>query len=167
MQDSKTVSESQTELIQFMQPEHANAANNVHGGTIMKQIDEAGAIVAVRHTRKNVVTASVDKIDFLAPAFVGNLIIAKASLNYVSRTSMEIGVRVEAENILTGERIHTASAYLTYVALDKFRKPTEVPRLICETEEEKRRFEEGKKRREKRLEALKEKNIEKDHHGLT
>lgn len=157
MEDGKTVSESQVELIQFMQPEHANAANNVHGGTIMKQIDEAAAIVAVRHARKNVVTASVDKIDFIAPAFVGNLIIAKASLNYVSRTSMEIGVRVEAENLMTGNRVHTASAYLTFVALDKLRKPTEVPMLICETPEEKKRFEEGRKRRERRLEVLKEK----------
>lgn len=157
MEESKTVKESQTEITQLMLPEHANSANNVHGGTIMKQIDEAAAIVAVRHARKNVVTASVDKIDFIAPAFVGNLIIAKASLNFVSRTSMEVGVRIEAENLLTGNRVHTASAYLTFVALDNRRKPTEIPRLICETEEEKRRFEEAKKRREERLKILKNK----------
>ena len=156
MENAKTVSESQVELIQYMMPEHANPANNVHGGTIMKQIDEAAAIVAVRHARKNVVTVSVDKIDFIKPVYVGNLVIAKASLNYVAKSSMEIGVRIEAENLITGKRIHAASAYLTFVALQN-RKPTEVPRLICETDEEKRRFEEGRLRREKRLELLKQK----------
>ncbi len=156
MEEAKKVSVSQVEVIEYMMPEHANPAGNVHGGTIMKLIDNAAAIVAVRHSRKSVVTASVDKIDFIAPAFVGNLIIAKASLNYISRTSMEIGVRVEAEKLMEGEHIHIASAYLTFVALDEFRKPTEVPRLICETYDEKRRFEEGKKRREKRLKELKE-----------
>ena len=156
MENAKTVSESQVELIQYMMPEHANPANNVHGGTIMKQIDEAAGIVAVRHARKNVVTVSVDKIDFIKPVYVGNLVIAKASLNFVAKSSMEIGVRIEAENLITGKRIHTASAYLTFVALQN-RKPTEVPRLICKTDEEKRRFEEGRIRREKRLELLKQK----------
>ena len=159
MENGKTVTESQVELIQFMMPEHANPANNVHGGTIMKQIDEAAAIVAVRHARTNVVTVSVDKIDFIKPIFVGNLVIAKASLNFVARSSMEVGVRIEAENLITGDRIHAASAYLTFVALDN-RKPTEVPRLICKTDEEKRRFEEGRLRREKRLAELKEKKQE-------
>jgi uncharacterized protein (TIGR00369 family) len=154
MEEAKKCSESKVELVYIMQPEHANSAGNVHGGTIMKIIDEAGAIVAVRHARKNVVTASVDRIDFIAPAFIGNIIIAKASLNYVSKTSMEVGVRVETEHLLRGTRTHTATAYLTYVALDNRRRPIEVLRLICETEEEKRRFEEGKKRRERRLELL-------------
>ncbi|TFG19460.1 MAG: acyl-CoA thioesterase [Promethearchaeota archaeon] len=156
MENAKTVSESQVELIQFMMPEHANPVNNVHGGTIMKLIDEAAAIVATRHARKNVVTVSVDKIDFIKPVYVGNLVIAKASLNFVARTSMEIGVRVEAETLITGKRIHAASAYLTFVALQN-RKPIEVPKLICKTDEEKRRFEEGRIRREKRLELLKQK----------
>ena len=159
MENAKTIAESQVELIQFMMPEHANPANNVHGGTIMKQIDNAAAIVAVRHARTNVVTASVDKIDFIAPVFVGNLVIAKASLNFVARSSMEVGVRVEAENLLEGTRIHAASAYLTFVALDK-RKPTEVPRLICKNDEEKRRFEEGRLRRERRLAELRQKKQE-------
>ena len=154
MENAKTVSESQVELIQYMMPEHANPANNVHGGTIMKQIDEAAGIVAVRHARKNVVTVSVDKIDFLKPVYVGNLVIAKASLNFVAKSSMEIGVRIEAEDLILGKRIHAASAYLTFVALQN-RKPIEVPRLICKTDEEKRRFEEGRIRREKRLELLK------------
>lgn len=157
MEGAKTVSESQVEVVQFIMPEHANPAGNVNGGAIMKLIDNAGAIVAIRHSRRHVVTASVDKINFIAPAFVGNLVIAKASLNYVSRTSMEIGVRVEAEKLLEGVRIHIASAYLTFVALDDLRKPTEVPRLICEIPEEKRRFEEAKMRREKRLNELYEK----------
>ncbi len=157
MEEAKKVKESQVEVIEYMMPEHANPAGNVHGGTIMKLIDNAAAIVAVRHSRKSVVTASVDRIDFIAPAFVGNLIIAKASLNYVSRTSMEVGVKVEAERLMEGIRIHIASAYLTFVALDEVRKPTEVPKLICENSEEKRRFEEGKQRREKRLKELHEK----------
>ena len=156
MENAKTVSESQVELIQYMMPEHANPANNVHGGTIMKQIDEAAAIVAVRHARKIVVTVSVDKIDFIKPVYVGNLVVAKASMNFVAKSSMEIGVRIEAENLITGKRIHAASAYLTIVALQN-RKPIEVPRLICETDEEKRRFEEGRLRREKRLTLLKQK----------
>ena len=157
MEEAKTISESQVEVVQFIMPEHANPAGNVNGGTIMKLVDNAAAIVAIRHSRKHVVTASVDKIDFIAPAFVGNLVIAKASLNYVSKTSMEIGVRVEAEKLLEGVRVHIASAYLTFVALDDLRKPTEVPRLICETSEEKRRFEEAKIRREKRLNEIYEK----------
>ena len=153
----KTVSESISEIAELMLPEHANPAGMVHGGTIMKIIDTVAAIVAVRHARCIVVTASVDKIDFICPAFIGTLIIAKASLNFVSRTSMEIGVRVEAENLTKGERRHVASAYLTYVALDKKREPTEVPPLKPETPDEKRRFEEGKQRRERRLEELKKK----------
>lgn len=155
--EAKKVSESQVEVVEYMMPEHANPVGNVHGGTIMKLIDNAAAIVAIRHCRKNVVTASADKIDFTAPAFVGDLIVAKASLNFVSRTSMEIGVRVEAEKLLEGVRVHIASAYLTFVALDEFRKPTEVPKLICESPEEKRRFEEAKSRREKHLNELYEK----------
>lgn len=155
MENAKTVKETQVEIAQLMMPEHANPAQNVHGGTIMKMIDEAGAIVAARHAQHHVVTASVDRIHFIAPAFVGNLVIAKASINFVSKTSMEVGVRVEAEHILRSTRKHTASAYLTYVALDNRRRPTEVPKLICETEEEKRRFEDGKNRREERLKTRK------------
>ncbi|MBD3254156.1 MAG: acyl-CoA thioesterase [Candidatus Lokiarchaeota archaeon] len=148
---AKKVSESKVEIADIMLPEHANAAGNVHGGSIMKRIDNAAGIVAQRHTHRNVVTASVDSISFLSPAFIGNLVIAKASLNYVGKTSMEIGVRVEAESLETGNHTHIASAYLTYVALDKNDEPVEVPEIIPETDEERRRFEEAASRREERI----------------
>ncbi|TXT56262.1 MAG: putative acyl-CoA thioester hydrolase [Promethearchaeota archaeon] len=154
MKETRTVSETQVEIAELMMPEHANPAGNVFGGVIMRIIDQAAAIVASRHTHRNVVTASVDRIDFLAPAFIGNVIFAKASLNYVATTSMEVGVRVEDECLISGEKAHIGSAYLTYVALDENDKPVEVPKLIPETVEQKRRFEEGKKRREKRLKKI-------------
>ncbi|MFX0027268.1 MAG: acyl-CoA thioesterase, partial [Candidatus Hermodarchaeota archaeon] len=145
------VSESKVEIAQVMYPEHANPAGNVHGGHILKLIDQAGAIVAARHTHKNVVTASVDSMSFISPAYVGNLVFAKASLNYVGRTSMEVGVRVEAECLKTGRHTHIASAYLTFVALDQEDNPIPIPQLITETEEEKKRYAEAKKRRENRM----------------
>jgi len=134
-----------------MIPQDANPAGNVHGGVIMKLIDTAGAVVAGRHARCNTVTVSIDRLDFHHPVFVGDLLFFKASLNMVGRTSMEAGVRVEAENVVTGEMRHTASAYLTYVALDKNGRPQPVPQLIIETDEEKRRNREAKIRRETRL----------------
>ena len=149
--DSKIDKKSKIHLAQLMMPEHANPAGNVHGGTIMKIIDNAALIAATRYTRSNCVTASVDKIDFITPVYVGNLVIAYASLNYTSRKSIEIGVRIEAECLLTGVRTHVASAYLTFVALDKNDKPSEVLPFIPETEEEKRRNKEAIKRRENRL----------------
>ncbi|MFX0059780.1 MAG: acyl-CoA thioesterase [Candidatus Hodarchaeota archaeon] len=154
--EQKTMSESKVEIAQVMYPEHANPAGNVHGGHILKLIDQAGAIVAARHTHKNVVTASVDRMDFISPAYVGNLVFAKASLNYVGRTSMEVGVRVEAECLRTGRHTHIATAYLTFVALDEDDNPTEVPILIPEKEDEKRRYEEAKKRRELRIKKRRE-----------
>ncbi|MHA2398382.1 MAG: acyl-CoA thioesterase [Promethearchaeota archaeon] len=153
--ESKKGSDSKVEIAQVMMPEHSNAAGNVHGGYILKLVDQAGAIVASRHTHTNIVTASLDRMDFISPVYVGNLVFAKASINFVSRTSMEIGVRVEAECLRTGTHTHVGSAYLTFVALDKDDKPTEVPRLILETEDEKRRFEEAKKRRELRMQQRK------------
>lgn len=152
---SKKVSDSKVEIAQVMMPEHSNAAGNVHGGYILKLVDQAGAIVAARHTHSNIVTASLDRMDFISPVYVGNLVFAKASINFVSNTSMEIGVRVEAECLRTGTHTHVGSAYLTFVALDKNDKPTKIPRLILETEDEKRRFEEGKNRRELRLQQVK------------
>jgi acyl-CoA hydrolase len=125
-------------------------AGNVHGGTIMKLIDTAAGIVARRHCRTNVVTASMDRLDFHEPVFIGELVLLRASINHTGKTSMEVGVRVEAENLLTGEVRHTNSAYLTMVALDEDRKPTPVPKIVPETEHEKRRFGEGQKRAERR-----------------
>jgi uncharacterized protein (TIGR00369 family) len=154
MKESKTVSESQVEIAELMMPEHANPAGNVFGGVIMRIIDQAAAIVASRHTHRNVVTASVDRIDFLAPAFVGNVVFAKASLNYVAKTSMEIGVSVTDECLVSGEKAHIGSAYLIYVALNENDNPVEVPNLIPETEEQKRRYEEAKERRKERLKRI-------------
>ena len=150
---AKRVEETRITMSQMMGPLDANIAGNVHGGVIMKLIDEAGGVVAVRHCRSNVVTASIDRLDFHQPIFIGDLVTFKASLNLAARTSMEIGVRVEAENLRTGEVRWSASAYLTYVAMGKDRRPTQVPPLILETEEDIRRNCEAKLRRQARLEA--------------
>lgn len=147
----KRVGETSVIMVQPMSPQDANHAGNVQGGVIMKLIDLAGGIVAQRHTRMNVVTASVDRIDFLHPVYIGDVLFLKASLNLVGRTSIEVGVRVEAENPMTGEIRHTASAFLTYVALDKGGRPIEVAPLILETNEEKRRNRDAQARREVRL----------------
>ena len=149
--DGRTVKETAVVMTQYMTPQDVNNAGNVHGGVVMKLIDTAAAIVGSRHVRSNVVTASIDQLNFHYPIYVGDLVTLKASLNYVGKTSMEIGVRVEAETILTGEIRHTASAYLTFVALDKAHRPKEVPPLILETDEDKRRNSEAKRRRELRL----------------
>jgi len=149
--NSKTVDESSVFVVQQMTQSDANLAGNVHGGIIMKLIDNTAGIVAGRHASSNVVTASIDRLDFHNPVYVGDLLIVHACINYVGRSSMEIGARVEAENFLTGERRHTASAYLTYVALDSDGKPTGVPTLNLKTEEEKRRHAEAEERRKIRL----------------
>ncbi|OGW44879.1 MAG: acyl-CoA thioesterase [Nitrospirae bacterium GWD2_57_8] len=147
----KRVKDSSVTIAQVMIPQDANPAGNVHGGMIVKLIDTAAGVVASRHARSNVVTASIDRLDFHHSVFVGDLLFFKANLNLVGRTSMEIGVRVEAENLLTGQVRHTASAYLTYVALDEQGRPRQVPKLIIETDEETRRNREAIKRREIRL----------------
>ena len=153
--EGKNVFESSVVHSHVMMPQDANQAGNVHGGLIMKHIDTTAGVVACRHARKNVVTASLDRIDFFHPVYVGDLLTLKASLNFAGKTSMEIGVRVEAENLLKGESLHTASAFLTFVALDENGLPTEVPPLILVSDEEKRRNKAAKARKEMRL-ALKE-----------
>ncbi|MFX0104491.1 MAG: acyl-CoA thioesterase [Candidatus Hodarchaeota archaeon] len=159
--EGKKVSDSRVEIAQIMYPEHANPAGNVHGGHILKLVDQAAAIAGARHTHCNVVTASVDRMDFISPVYIGNVVFAKASINYTGKTSMEIGVRIEAECLRTGTHTHVGSAYLTFVALDENDNPTEIPKIIPETEEEKRRFEEAKKRRELRIQQAKEHRAEK------
>lgn len=149
--EGKSVRESQMTMAIQMNPEDANPAGNVHGGVVMKYVDTAAGVVAIRHARKIAVTASIDRLDFHNPVFVGDLLILKASINQVGRTSLEVGVRVEAENVLTGEVRHTASAYLTFVALDAKGAPTQVPPLILETEDEQRRNCEAQIRRQSRL----------------
>ncbi len=147
----KSVKESMVITAQVMNPQDANPAGNVHGGVIMKLIDTAAAVVATRHSRCNTVTASIDSLVFHNPIYIGDLVFFKSSLNLVGKTSMEVGVRVEAENLMTGEVRHAVSAYLTFVALDKDGKPTPVPPLILETDEERRRNQEARLRRELRL----------------
>ncbi|MBS1127538.1 MAG: acyl-CoA hydrolase [Nitrospirae bacterium] len=149
--EGKRVKDSSVTIAQVMIPQDANPAGNVHGGVIMKLIDTAAAVVASRHARSNTVTASIDRLDFHHPVFVGDLLFFKAGLNMVGRTSMEVGVRVESENLITGELRHTASAYLTFVALDKEGRPQSVPQLSLETEEEMRRNREARTRRAMRL----------------
>ncbi len=150
--EGKTVKYSRIIMAIQMNPEDANPAGNVHGGVIMKYVDTAAGVVSIRHARKLAVTASIDRLDFHHPVFVGDLLILKAGLNMVGRSSMEVGVRVEAENILTGEVRHTASAYLTFVALDKEGKPVGVPPLILETEDDRRRNCEAIERKRVRME---------------
>jgi acyl-CoA hydrolase len=135
----------------MMLPQDANPAGIVHGGVVMKHIDDAAGVVALRHTRCNVVTASIDRLDFHSPAFIGNLLTLKASLNLVGSTSMEVGVRVETEDLKTGEIRHTASAYLSFVALDDNFRPRPVPPLVLETDEERRRNRQAQARRRVRL----------------
>ncbi len=148
---SKPVSASQVFSTQLVLPTHTNALGSIFGGTIMSWIDITAAICGQRHSNSIVVTASIDELHFIAPVYIGWVVNLKAACNFVSKSSMEIGVRVDAENPNTGERFHTASAYLTFVALDENRKPIEVPGLILETEEERTRFSQAQRRREHRL----------------
>jgi acyl-CoA hydrolase len=150
-EQSKRIRDSRVSLSRVMLPTDANPRGNVQGGVIMKLVDEAGAIAAVRHSRCSVVTVAVDSMTFLSPIYVGNLVTLAASLSYVGRTSMEVEVQVEAENPLTGETTHTNSAYVVYVALDENGRPCEVPALIPETDEERERIARGKKRQAERL----------------
>lgn len=161
--DQKKVKDSRIIMSQVMLPQDTNPAGNVHGGSIMKFIDNAAASVAIRHTRANAVTASVDRLDFHHPVYLGNILTLKASLNSVGKTSMEVGVRVESENPYSGKISHTASAYLTFVSLDENGRPQDVPKLILETEDDKRRNLAAKSRRMSRLEEKrKEKECKQD-----
>ncbi len=161
--EGKRVGESTVIMAQLMNPQDANPAGNVHGGVIMYLIDNAAGAAAIRHARSIVVTASIDRLDFHNPVFVGDMVSLSASVNFAGRTSLEVGVRVEAENLLTGTRRHTASAYLTFVAIDGNGRPSPVPPLILETEEELRRNVEAKDRRQMRLaEKTKEKQCQTD-----
>ena len=149
---TKTVRESQHETSELMMPQHANNLGHVFGGVILSMMDKAAAIAAIRHARLTVVTASIDRVDFREPVKVGDLVVMHASVNYVGRSSMEVGVRVEAEDLLTGNRRHTNSCYLTFVAIDQNGRPVEVPLLRPETPDEERRHEAAKERRRRRLE---------------
>jgi acyl-CoA hydrolase len=151
MMEGKPVRESVSDYSELALPNDANGLGNVLGGKVMHLVDLAGAMAAMRHARKPVVTASVDSLHFLHPVHIGELIILNSSVNRVFRTSMEVGVKVVTENLMTGERLHTCSAHLTFVALDENGKATAIAPVIPETEEEKRRFREAGERREYRL----------------
>ena len=148
----KPVSASRVTLAQLMQPEHANNLGNVHGGWIMKMVDEAGALACMRHANQRVVTVAVDRLTFRQPIRLGDLVILTAEVSYVGRTSMEAEVQVRAENPITGTSVHTNTAYLVYVALNEDGKPVEVPPLIPETEAERERMVQGAARQAYRLE---------------
>lgn len=148
---SKPVTKSQVVMTQLVLPSHTNSLDTIFGGTIMSWIDIAAAIAAQRHSGREVVTASIDRLSFIAPVKKGWVVNLKASVNFVSHSSMEVGVRVDAENPKTGESFHTASAYLTFVALGSDGRPSKVPNLTCENETELRRFNQAKLRREARI----------------
>lgn len=146
----KRVAESAVIMSQLMLPADANPWGNVHGGSIMKLVDSAAGVVASRHCRTRVVTARMDEMSFLEPVFIGNLVTLKASVNDTGRTSLEVGVRVEAEDLRSGRTAHVGSAYLIFVSLDESGRPTAVPAVIPETSEEHRRQREARARRERR-----------------
>jgi uncharacterized protein (TIGR00369 family) len=148
----RTVSESQHETSEVMMPQHANNLGHVFGGVVLAMMDTTAAVAAIRHSRSSCVTASIDRVDFREPIHLGDLVIMKASVNHVGRTSMEIGVRVEAEDLQSGNRRHTNSCYLTFVAVDRNGRPIEVPELKPETPDEVRRHQAAVERRRRRLE---------------
>ena len=155
------VRESVSEYSEFALPNDANILGNVLGGKVMHLVDMAGALAAARHARSSVVTASVDHMNFLHPVAIGRLIVLRSSVNRAFRTSMEVGVRVEVENLITGEIQHTCSAYLTFVALDREGRRVPIPPVIPETADEKRRYADAERRRAYRLQ-LKERALEKN-----
>jgi acyl-CoA hydrolase len=147
----KRVADSQVVISHLMELGDANLLGNVHGGILMKLVDEVGGIAAARHAQRPVVTVAIDSVTFISPIRVGDLVVLMATLTWVGRTSMEVEVHVEAENLFTGERTHTNSAYVVYVALDDDGRPNEVPRLIAQTEEQRRRMIEADVRQAQRL----------------
>lgn len=148
---SKSPRESRVETTHIVQPPDINSLGTIFGGQLMAWIDLTAAACAYRHTRRTCVTVSMDELHFLQPVHLGDIVILKASVNYAHRTSLEIGVRVEAEKPMSGETTHVASAYLTFVAVDRRGKPIPVPHVLPETAQEKIWFREGEERRKHRL----------------
>jgi acyl-CoA hydrolase len=149
--ESKPASSSTGQIVHWMGVSETNSAGNVHGGTVMKLVDEAAALAAIKHSRRQVVTAAMDRMAFLVPIHIGELLTFTATVNAAWHTSMEVGVRVEAQNPRTGEVRHTNSAYLTMVALDEFGRPAPVPGVLAETPTELRRVRDAELRRANRL----------------
>lgn len=150
--DPVPASKSIVTMTEMVLPTHTNSFDSIFGGVIMSWIDIAAAISAQRHSQMPVVTAAIDDLHFIAPVYKGWIVNLKACVNYVAKTSMEVGVRVDAENPIQGITHHTASAYLTFVALDANGKPRPVPPVLPETEDQKRRYLEAEARRQWRLE---------------
>lgn len=148
--EGKTVAQSRVVMARAMQPTDANGYGNVHGGAIMRFVDEAAGAVAIRHVRAQAVTASIEHMDFLAPVHIGDLVTATAYMTYVGRSSMEVECRVTAENFITGEVRHVSTCILTFVAIDREGKPVPAPPLILETDEERARWEGAVARRSQR-----------------
>jgi acyl-CoA hydrolase len=161
---TRTVSESQHETSEIMMPGHANNLGHVFGGVVLGMMDKTAAVAAIRHARATCVTASIDRVDFREPIHLGDLVVMKASVNYVGRTSMEVGVRVEAEDLQTGNRRHTNSCYLTFVAVDRNGRPVEVPDIKPETPEEIRRYQAAVERRRRRLEEREQEKQTRERH---
>lgn len=160
----KTVKESHHETSEIMMPGHANNLGHVFGGVVLGMMDKTAAVSAIRHARASCVTASIDRVDFREPIHLGDLVVMKSSVNYVGRTSMEIGVRVEAEDLQTGRRRHTNSCYMTFVAVDRNGRPLEVPDLKPETPDETRRYQAAVERRRRRLEERQQEKLTREHH---
>jgi len=154
---TKTVAASQTVMSELMLPSHTNFGGFVYGGKILALVDNVAFACACRHAEHHCITASVDAVNFHEPIKVGELVTLKASCNHAGRTSMEIGIKIFAEDLISGKVRHTNSCYVTMVSIDEKGKPTPVPGLIPETVEEKRRYEDGKRRREARLEKISKK----------
>lgn len=149
--EPRPASASRSQLVRWMGLTDANSAGNVHGGTVMKLADEVAGLAAIKHSRRRVVTAGMDRMTFLIPIHIGELVTFSACVNAAWRTSMEVGVRVESENPLSGEVRHTNTAYLTMVALDEEGRPAPVPELLATTPDEQRREREAELRRANRL----------------
>lgn len=151
----RPVQDSHSVMSELMMPHMANNHGNVFGGVILSLVDRVGAVAAMRHGRQLCVTVSMDRVVFLEPIHLGELVTAKASVNFVGRTSMEVGVRIEAENMITGERRHTNSCHVTYVAVDGNGRPVPVPKVTPETDAEMHRYKRAEARRTRRLENQK------------
>ena len=147
---------SKSMVSEMLMPQHVNNLGHVFGGVILSMVDRAAAVAAMRHAGRACVTVSIDRVDFREPIYSGELVTCSAQVHYVGRTSMEVGVRVEAENLLTGVRRHTNTCFLTFVAINDKGKAVQVPRLLLESDEERQRFREGERRREVRIALKKE-----------
>jgi acyl-CoA hydrolase len=149
----RRVRDSQHETSELMMPQHSNNLGHVFGGVVLSMMDKTAAVAAIRHARMTCVTVSVDSVAFREPIHLGELLIMKASVNFVGRTSMEVGVRVDAENLLSGVRRHTNSCYLTFVAVDSAGRPVPIPQVVPETDSERERYEAARERRRRRLQG--------------